>query len=145
MARTRIVLVVLAASLVACGPSVRDSECGRFADWSNGIGTEIERRVPTSRLSGEPTHAERAAWFRDRARAMREVAAEPPPFTDARVLGLAQRLLATYGPQADVLDAEATAWEAGDGAGVRAAQVREGEAQSARTPIMDEWMSHCRD
>jgi len=143
LSRWWVALVVLV--LAGCGESVRERECDRFSDWHNELGQQIERAVPTSRLTRAQTNEERAAWYRERATAMRAVAGQPIPFTDARVAGYAQRILATFGPPSHGLDAEAAPWARGSGDGTRAAQVADVEAQASRQPILDDWSAHCRD
>lgn len=140
------IVAMAALALVACsGHADRQAECSRFADWSNGLGEEIERRVPTARLGPDATSEQRASWFRERAAAIRAVATQTPPFHDERVLGYATRLLGSYEPQAIALDAEAAGWAANDGAATRAAQQSEMGALAARQSIVDDWVAHCGD
>lgn len=152
-------VVLLALAAAGCGESTRNQECGKFSDWSNGLGAQVEKRAPggpTKELPGggieiagpfndNTTNAERAAWFTKRARAIREVAALETPFTDATVKALAKRRTDAMVKQADALDAEATAWAASDREGVNAAMRREIEAQALGSAILDDWMHNCRE
>ncbi len=139
-------VLALCAGLAACGTAARrHDECGRFADWSNGIDAQVEARVPNARLTPDVTNDQRAVWYRDRAAAIRAIAAQPPPFTDERVLGYARRFLASYEPQAAALDAEAAGWAANDGAATTAAQTTEMQTLSARQAVVNDWVAHCND
>lgn len=138
-------MFVIAVMLVACGShDVRLAECDRFADWSNELELEANDRVPSERIVGVDAPAARAAWYRERAAVLRELAARPVPFSDELVRGLGERRARLVRELADAHDARASAEASSASDRVLEAQRREADVLRSTNELLAEWTTQCR-